>query len=311
MEKKRNGLLELYRLFFCFWVMHHHDFFFFENKGGFTNAPLAVDFFFLLSGFFLLGSMRKSKEEKPFSSMVKLVWSRLKPISFAIIFCAIFNLICISLFIRSDLIDVLFEIFRYWWYVLYMSIAIGALYLLYRLVKKEKVFAIALAVIALCMGVFHYALEEKDFFIYEFTFGARAFGLLSLGMLLSYIPKFKTKVFNVNILFVLVLAAVLFYLAYNEKDYWISMGMIGLFALAIYCTSNISFGGKVFDVIGQMSARMYVYMAFVSMLDVMGLDNYRLLFVIDVALSAMDLLLNRYYNKYKALQKQMLLQEKA
>ena len=163
-----------------------------------------------------------------------------------------------------------------------------------------------LAVIALCMGVFHYALEEKDFFIYEFNFSARAFALLSLGMLLSYVPKWKPKKFNIHILIVLVLAVALFYLAYNEKDYWISLGIIGLFMVAIYCTSNISFGGKVFDIIGQMSARMYVYMAFVSMLDVMGLDNYRLLFVIDVALSAMDLLLNQYYNKYKALQKQML-----
>ncbi len=155
MEKKRNGLLELYRLFFCFWVMHHHDFFFFKNKGGFSDALLAVDFFFILSGFFLIRSMRKSQEAPSFVGMTKLVWSRLKPIAFSLCFVGAFNLTCIALFIREDVGGVFFKVFRYWWYVLYMLVSIGLFYLLYRLIKNEKIFAIVLAVIALSMGVFH------------------------------------------------------------------------------------------------------------------------------------------------------------
>jgi len=304
MEKKRNGLLELYRLFFCFWVMHHHDFFFFKNNGGFPDALLAVDFFFILSGFFLIRSMRKMQEKPSFVGMAKLVWSRVKPILFSLSFVATFNLICIALFIREDLGGVLFEVFRYWWYVLYMSVSIGLFYLLYRLIKNEKIFAVVLAVIALSMGVFHYVLQERGFFIYEFTFVARALGYISIGMLFSYIPKWRTGKFNVSTLVVFLLIPTIFYFAYHEKTYWIWLIMIALFALLVYFTSNISFGGKVFDIIGQMSAKMYVYMAFVSMLDVMGLSNHRLLFVIDVALSAVDVILSYYYRKYQMLKKQ-------
>lgn len=308
MEKKRNGLLELYRLFFCFWVMHHHDFFFFENKGGFSDALLAVDFFFILSGFFLIRSMRKSQEDPSFVGMAKLVWSRLKPILFSLCFVGAFNLICIALFIREDLGGVFFEVFRYWWYVLYMLVSIGLFYLLYRLIKNEKIFAVVLAVIALSMGVFHYMLEERNFFVYEFTFVARAFGYISTGMLFSYIPKWRTGKFNVSTLIILLLIPTIFYFAYYEKTYWTWLIMIALYALLVYFTSNISFNGKLFDVIGQMSAKMYVYMAFVSMLDVMGLSNHRLLFVIDVALSAVDVILSHYYRKYQMLKKQTFLQ---
>ncbi len=307
MEKKRNGLLELYRLFFCFWVMHHHDFFFFKNNGGFSDALLAVDFFFILSGFFLIRSMRKTQSELPLKGMIKLVWSRLKPITFALCFVGIFNLICIALFIRADLFGVLFEVFRYWWYVLYLSVSIGLFYLLYRWVKNEKVFAIILAGIALSMGVFHYMLEERNVFIYEFTFIARAFGYISIGMLFSYIPKWRTGKVNVSTLITLLLIPTVFCFAYYEKTYWIWLIMMALYALLVYFTSNISFNGKLFDIIGQMSAKMYVYMAFVSMLNVMGLSNHRLLFLIDVALSALDVLLSHYYRKYQQLKKQSLL----
>ena len=307
MQKKRNGLLELYRLFFCFWVMHHHEFFFFKNTGkSFSVAPLAVDFFFILSGFFLLSSMRKLREEKPLVGAGKLMWSRLKPISFALFFAAAFNAICMALFIRENILGVLFTNFCYWWYLLYMTLAIGVLYLVFRWIKSEKGYAIFLAVLALTMGVFHYAMENHGFFIYEFTFVARAFGCLALGILCSYIPKWKPKKFNFSVLFVLVLVPVTGYLAYAPKDYWISLGMIGLFVALVYFTSNVNAGGKVFDVVGQLSARMYVYMSFVSMLHVLGLVHDRLLFVIDVSLATVDLLLCYYHRKFKELQRKLL-----
>lgn len=306
MQKKRNGLLELYRLFFCFWVMHHHEFFFFENNGEFSVAPLAVDFFFILSGFFLLQSMRKLSEEKPLIGAGKLMWSRLKPMSFSLLIATSFNAVCMILFIREDILGVLWTNFHYWWYLLYMVIAIGVLYLLFRCIKKEKWYVVFLAVLALSMGVFHYAMENHNFFIYEFTFVARAFGCLALGMLCSYIPKWKPEKFNYSILFVVVLVPLTGYLAYAEKDYWISLSMIALFTALIYFTSNIHFGGKFFDVIGKMSTRMYVYMTFVSMLHVLGWAHDRLLFVIDVFLASMDVMISHYYQKFKDLQRKVL-----
>ena len=44
MEKRRNGLLEIYRFILCFWPMYHHNFFFFTKGDKFSLAELAVDF---------------------------------------------------------------------------------------------------------------------------------------------------------------------------------------------------------------------------------------------------------------------------
>ena len=302
--KNRNGLLEIYRLLFCFWVMHHHDFFFLENDGSaFSVAPLAVDFFFVLSGFFLIRSMRKKAETSPLLGAKEMMWGRLKPIFFSMVFIATFNGVCMALFIREDIWGVLFQIFCYWWYVLYLVIAIGVIYLLYRLAKNEKIFAIMLVVLAVSMGLFHYAMEEKDFFIQEFTYAARTFGCLSVGMLISYVPRWEMKKFNWNIPLVLLLIPTIFYFAYNEKTYWICLAMIGMFAALIYFTSNISLQGKFFDCVGQLSTRMYLYMSFVSMLCVLGLTQHRVLFVINVALAVMDLILATYRKKYETLKK--------
>ena len=163
-----------------------------------------------------------------------------------------------------------------------------------------------LAVLAVSMGVFHYAMDNHGFFIYEFTFVARTFGCLALGMLCSYIPKWIPKKFNYNILITAGLIALTGYMAYIPKDYWLSICMILVFMALIYFTSNINAGCKACDVVGQLSVRMYIYMTFVSMLHVLGWAHDRLLFIIDVCLATMDLVLSHYYRKFKELQKKLL-----
>ena len=301
MKKNRNSLLELYRIFLCFWAMYAHDFFILERSEAFSVAQLTVDFFYIISGYFLISTMRKLKNVNPFIGAGKLMIGRIKPIFFSMVFATAFNAVCMLLFIRADFWDVLFTNFRYWWFLLYLVISIGIIYLIYRLINNEKAFAIFLIVLTIAMGVLHYQMEEKGFFIYVFTYVARTFGCLAVGMLCSYLPKWKPKVFNVNIVLVAVLFGVVFYLAYAEKEYWTRILMIGLFACLVYFTTNVNFSCKVLDVIGTMSTRMYVYFAFVSMLCVLGVTDCRLLFTINVFLSTMDLLLTQYYKKYKAL----------
>jgi hypothetical protein len=71
----------------------------------------------------------------------------------------------------------------------------------------------------------------------------------------------------------------------------------------VYFSSNINVGGKFFDVVGQLSTRLYIYMGFLSMLSALGLTHHRLLFIIDVFLAVLDLLFCTYYKKYKNLNK--------
>lgn len=305
MKSKRNGLLEIYRLIFCFWVMSCHDFFFLLNTtSAFSYAHLAVDFFFILSGFFLMNSMRKRKDEKLIKGTFKLLFQKLKPLLFTMGFIFIFNMLCVGFFIREDLFDVLFEVFRYWWYILYLVVAISVFYLIYRAVRKEFIFIIIISILAVIMGIFHYEVDQNDFLINWFTFLARTFGCISLGILISYIPHFKTRKFNINIIFVILIIPILFFFAYNEKTYLIRLIMITLFCCLVYFSSNINVTGKAFDIIGMLSVRMYLYMSFISMLDVLGVSNNRLLFIIDVFLSILDLCFYIYKNKYKKEKKQ-------
>lgn len=305
MEKRRNGLLEIYRFILCFWPMYHHNFFFFTKGDKFSLAELAVDFFFVISGFFLLRSMEKKKDEHILRSAFKLMVDRVRPFAFTLRFIAAFNFICVALFIREDHFKLLFELFKYWWYVLYLTIAIGIFYLLYRLIKNKKIFGVLLFVVALSMGAFHYCLDEMGLYIYEFTFVARTFGCIAFGMLMSYIPNIKVKRFNPSLLVVIALVPTIFYLAYNEKTYVTRLLMLGLFAALVYFTYNVSIGGRFFDLLGKLSTRMYLYMSFVTMFHALGLTNHRILFVIDVTMAIMDLSLTTYREKYLALKKQI------
>lgn len=292
------GIFELYRILLCIWPLYHHGFFLIRENGTFTYPQLTVDFFFIISGFFLISSMRKLKKENIWIGTKKLMFSRLTPILSPLLACIVFNALCMILFIRSDIFNTLFINFRYWWYILYLVLGIALLFFAFRLIKNEKLYIIFLVALLITMGVFHYFLEIREFFIYEFTYMARTFACLSLGMLFSYLPKWSPKKFNVNAVIVAILVPFMIYLAYAPKNYLICLCMIALFAVLTYFSSNVNLNGKTFNLLGKMSSRMYVYMSFVSMLCVLGFDNCVMLFIIDICLSILDLLINYYYKKY-------------
>ncbi len=302
--KQRHGLLDIYRFILGFWVMFHHNFFFVELRHDiFSTAQLSVDFFFVISGYFLLRSMQKKRDEKLHIGMKDILWSRLKPLLFSICFITSFNVICIALFIRENFFSKVFDIFRYWWYVLYLLIAAAVFYLLFKLIKNKWVFIAALIIIAGGMAVLDYLIETRGILVYELTFWTRAFGCIATGMLISYIPKWNYKKINFSIPIVIILIPTIFYLAYGEKDFFTCILMIVLFTALVYFSTNIPLGGKVTDIMGKLSTRMYLYMSFVTTLYFLGLTHHRILFVIDVALAVMDLLLAGYKEKYERLKK--------
>ena len=303
MKKSRNGLLEIYRFILCFWPMYHHEFFFFARTSAFSIAQLTVDFFFIISGYFLISSMQKVREEKLLVGVGKLLHSRLKPIWFSLAFIALFNFLCLILFIREDYFYNMIWNVRYWWFILYLLIGITFYYLMFRAINHKIACAVFLVFWALEMAVIHYLVGVKGYLLSDFLYFTRMFGCLALGILCSYIPKWKPKGFNYNIIFVVVLVPVLLQLAYGQKDYWICIGMLFLFCALVYFSSNINVGGKFFDVVGQLSTRLYIYMGFLSMLSALGLTHHRLLFIIDVFLAVLDLLFCTYYKKYKNLNK--------
>lgn len=300
--KQRHGLLDIYRFFLGFWVMFHHNFFFVELRQDiFSTAQLSVDFFFVISGYFLLRSIEKKQAARVHIGVGELLWSRIKPLLFSILFITAFNVVCIALFIREDVLQKTFDIFRYWWYVLYLLIAAAVFYLLFRLIKSRRAFAVVLFIIAVGMAVLDYFIEIRGILVYELTFWTRTFGCIATGMLISYLPSWKYKRVNFSIPIVIILIPAISYLAYGEKDFFTCILMIILFTALVYFSTNIPFGGRVTDIMGRLSTRMYLYMSFITTLYMLGLTHHRMLFVIDVALAVMDLVLSGYKQKYERL----------
>ena len=151
------------------------------------------------------------------------------------------------------------------------------------------------------MACLQYTVVVKEMFIDELVFVARSLGCIPVGILLSYIPKWECKKFNPAIPIVVVLIPTMLYLAYNEKTFFIRLLMIAMFGALMYFSTHISVGGRVFDLLGKLSVRMYLYMAFVTMIEMLGVGNHRALFVIDVAAASLDLAVCYYRDKYKAL----------
>ena len=56
--KTKNSLIELYRFLFALWVLYYHSFVPYKGEL-FGQGYLAVEFFFVLSGFFLIRSIDK------------------------------------------------------------------------------------------------------------------------------------------------------------------------------------------------------------------------------------------------------------
>lgn len=289
MTKKRNGLFEVYRLILSFMPLYYHEFFFIERNYEIFEIPeMVIDFFFMISGFFLMSSMRKLKEEKLFTGMGKIMFGRVKPMIVTLALITVFDLISMIFFIKGEYIDILFELFKYWWYVLYLVVGIGLLYLVYRVLKSEKLFCIFLVLLAIGMAHLNYSVIYLEKLDIVWVFVSRAFGGLSAGILVSYIPKINFKKFNPSFLFVIVLVPALLYLQYNDKTFLISAVMIAMFAALMYFSSHISIGGAVFDFIGMLSVRMYLYMAFLTALRYFGITENKMLFSIDIAVSLID-----------------------
>ena len=245
--------------------------------------------------------MRKENDKPVFKGMWNAMYGRVKPLTFTMCFIAAFNAVCIVLFVRENYIDTIFHLFMYWWYVLYLFITIGLFYLVYRALKSEKRFVIFLIALSILMAILHYIVVVEGLLFFDLSFVLRALGCVAVGILLSYVPMLKPMKFKVSIPLVIILIPALFYFAYNEKTFFIRLLMLGLFSALVYFSSHISFSSKICDYLGQLSARIYLYMAFVAMLRLLGLTQYRILFVIDVALATLDLALSIYRQKYKTL----------
>ena len=90
--KAKNSLLELFRFLFALWVLYYHSFVPFKGEL-FGQGYLAVEFFFVLSGFFLMRSIDKYIEGPTKEGLLSFLKHRLKGILIPFLIGEIFVLI--------------------------------------------------------------------------------------------------------------------------------------------------------------------------------------------------------------------------
>ena len=85
----RNSLIELYRFLFALWIVWYHGYFIIKNQY-FDDGYIAVEFYFILSGFHFLKTLDKYKDKALAVGLVQMIWSKIKPLGMAFIIGVVF-----------------------------------------------------------------------------------------------------------------------------------------------------------------------------------------------------------------------------
>ena len=258
---KRNSLLELYRFLCALWVVYYHGYFCFSCNGFFSEGYVAVEFFFLLGGFFLPRLIEKNLSESFWGGCKKVLLKAFKPLGFTFVICWMFAIAYCQITPVDSLWE-RFDAFGYLWYIPKMIVANLALYVLRRLIRDERIYNILLGVFALVsMGLYGYGIGY-----------VRGIGTISLGMLLSKIPHIslgkdfdgkKTKSLKISLLAVAI--ALCFGLALApQKPWWLCMILYSVgFSFLIYISAQIPVKSRVMNFLGSLSFGLYANALFV------------------------------------------------
>ncbi len=248
----RNSVLEILRFCASLWVMYYHGLSLITRSQAFSNGRIAVDFFFLLSGFFFLASYKKENDKTTFKGLLSFIWKRFKPLSITFGICMIFSIIHYVQFFEGFWST---SIWGYLWYVPHLMAVFGIYFLLRRLIKNDKAFYIITAITT----VVCYVLTLTYISDYGIVRGLAGVGF---GILLSLIPKLKFKhsqLFAIITTICLFATITLIAIFYPVKEFEDPICLLVLFPSIIYFASNIEFSNKIINLICSASFGLYAY----------------------------------------------------
>lgn len=296
MKAKRNGIIEIARFLFAFFILFYHNLFVVELSV-FNNANYFVDFFFLLIGFYLLLVFKRYENKHPVKSTFELVYDRLKKIGIPLLIAYGCNL---AFCLISEPIQIKVH---YLWFIHIMLIAYILYYALYRLIRKnEKWFVISMAIV---FGVTFLMRICPHFYYYD---ELRGLSMISLGVLLSKVPKLKIEKQKYSILIVICVSLLILAGLYvssldlTKKKVVEFISDIVLFPAFIYFALNINFKSKVTDVLGLSSDFIYIYQPVCVLMSELGVSNSWILFGTIILLTIVTTITLRFieYKRYKS-----------
>lgn len=288
-SKVRNSLIEILRLFAALWVCYYHGITLIERGAFFGNGRIAVDFFFILSGFFLLKSLKSFKEKSLVKGSLNFVWKRLKPMLFTFSICMVFSLIY---FFSFELGGEYSSPFGYLWYIPYLLVIELCYYVCKRLVKKDWIFYIIIAVFGVAANVLIFT-RVTDFGM------IRALACLPIGIFVSLIPKITVKNSTpICIVSFLAIFAAIFAVSYIAPEPKIEdpILILVLFPSILYFANQIEFKNKYVNLVCSISLGLYCYQAVVRYFERTGqLTSPWVMFLIVLGLAILDVAIRKAY----------------
>jgi len=220
----KNGLVELFRFLFAFWIVYYHGWFVVSGPL-FERGYVGVEFFFMLSGYYLFKSFARYDDKPFFKSWWQFLKKRIIPLAIPLVISAIF-----TIWYKLAFSFRLANLFVYMWYVPYMFLAFFMAFVIYRIAKNDALRIIIFSLFALTTYLIYW--------ITGFSWGMiRAVGGVSLGILLSYLKPIVIRwgKLNLNVVaFVLVCIGIFTCAICQSQTKRLKLCLQWRFSLALY-----------------------------------------------------------------------------
>ena len=301
-KSRKNSIVELLRFLFSLWVLYFHGYVPYRNDF-FSDGKLAVEFFFVLSGFYLVRSMKKYETQPVFKGLKTFLYHRFKAISTVFIIGEIFVLI------YSLVFDFSYNfLFGYLWYVRDLFLAMAFFFVVKKLLKKDVYFYIFIT----ALSIFSIFISGKIPGCAEWPGGAfRAFASMPLGMLAAIIPQLPQEIKGKTVRKISSFAAILGFIVSGAFSLWAvaspektqnmiyAMVIIG-FPAMLYFANQLHINIGFLNWLGTLSFPIYAFQCIIRVIDQLGVNNATHHFIILSALVLSFSLVTESISKHKA-----------
>ncbi|MDR1906577.1 MAG: acyltransferase family protein [Clostridiales bacterium] len=296
--KQKNAIIELLRFIFALWVVKHHLYFPIDTGEFFLDGFLAVEFFFILSGYLFIPIVLKyDKMESLIKTFPKYLFHRIKGFGLPFLIGVGFSTYYMIISKGDDWLG-------FQWFIVSLLLALSVFFIVYRFIKKPWQWTIvALICIAVYFGVrFGIGGDRGEGAAYYL----RAFYCVSCGICVFYLPKIQNdlKLKKLIIpLFIFIFLAVIALMAL-KKNLAMQYILISLFFPLVYLGFQIEIKNpyvkQFFIYLGSLSFGLYMFQNVVRIPEFYGKDIPTLYeFLVILTMSMCFSKISPFYKKKK------------
>lgn len=266
-------------------VVKNHGYFPYQGRY-FSPGRISVEFFFVLSGWFLVKGVEKYMSMSYWKGLYHMIKNKIVSLGVPLLVGLVFGLVYKCMVGMNAWWD--FSIWGYLWYVHDMLIVFIFYYTIKRYVKSNKWFLIITGIVFVATSVIH---AFPMFYSWGYF---RAFSAMSLGILISYIPPIKIKrkwilIIPLVCVWVLILRMFLFDFTFIEDEI---LNLV-LYPALIYLTFQFNVHSVVFNYLGSLSFGLYAYQSITRVMEISGYNNTWVFFAIILTLSVLTDMVKR------------------